>query len=239
MKRFILFLLTPFTFLFGLIVVEGYNALFGWWLDKRVAKKNEDRFKDDILRKLAFLFSECGGTIVPNDASLPFPPGFDNAVVTVVAGNVRFQFLRGRGEFRVDVAPQHDPTDMNEISTVLRAIGAVEGPQTQPLYQEPREFARLLRTHLIPCGTLSPRQNIRGPKRIYIQSNRATTGRSEQWKQRFSGAGESFAGTLINSRLREERVGAVRSLDSCRARPWFRKAVARRHALQSRRASHL
>lgn len=137
----------PFTFLFGLIVVEGYNALFGWWLDKRVAKKTENRFKDDILRKVAFLFSECGGTIAPNDASLPFPPGFDNAVVTVVAGNVRFQFLRGRGEFRVDVAPQHDPTDMNEISTVLRAIGAVEGPQTQPLYQEPRDFARLLRTH--------------------------------------------------------------------------------------------
>jgi len=138
----------PFMFVFGFIVDEGYNALFGWWFDERVAKKNQDRFADDILREVAFLFSECGATIVPNDPSLPFPPGFDYAVVTVVAGHVRFQFVRGRGEFRVEVAPPQDPTDLNEISTVLRAIGALEGPQTQPLYREPRDFGRLLRTHL-------------------------------------------------------------------------------------------
>lgn len=134
-------------FVFGLIVVEGYKTFFGWWLDKRVAQRNQDRLAHDIREKLAFLFAEYSATAVPNDASLPFPPGFDYAVVTVVVGNVRFQFFRGRGEFRVDVAPQHDPSDLNEISTVLRAIGAVEGPQTQPLYQEPRDFGRLLRTH--------------------------------------------------------------------------------------------
>jgi hypothetical protein len=147
LKGFIFFLLRPFMFVFGLIVVEGYKTFFGWWLDKRVAQRNQDRLAHDIREKLAFLFAEYSATAVPNDASLPFPPGFDYAVVTVVAGNVRFQFFRGRGEFRVDVAPQHDPSDLNEISTVLRAIGAVEGPQTQPLYQEPRDFGRLLRTH--------------------------------------------------------------------------------------------
>lgn len=31
---------------------------------------------------------------------------------------------------------------------MLRAIGALEGPRTQPLYREPRDFGRLLRTHL-------------------------------------------------------------------------------------------
>lgn len=129
--------------LLAAIVLNGRKIL---GFDKDAAIKNHDRFAEDIRNRLSFLFTECGAEIVPNEG-VRFPPGFDYAYVTVVAGNVRFQFLHGRGELRVDIAPRQNPRDLNEISTVLRAIDALPGLVNRPAYLELRDFAHLLQTH--------------------------------------------------------------------------------------------
>lgn len=143
LRRFLLFLFSPFLVLLGAVLVNGSKIL---GLDKRAAIKNQNRLGEDIQNFNPFLFKECGAEIVPNEG-VRFPPGFDYAYVTVVAGNVRLQFLRGRGELRVEVAPRQNPRDLNEISTVLREIGSLQGYVNRPAYLELRDFAYLLQTH--------------------------------------------------------------------------------------------
>ena len=78
--------LRPPLLVLGFVFGNIYKLCFGW-LDKRTAKKDEERFADDIRTHLSFLFSECGAHIVPNEG-VSFPPSFDGAYVTVAVGSV-------------------------------------------------------------------------------------------------------------------------------------------------------
>jgi len=135
--------LGPIFALFGFIFVNGYKVVFGWWLDKRLAIKDQARFAEDIRRDLSFLFTEQRAVIVPNEGT-PFPPAFDYSFVTVVSGNIRLRFCRGRRELRLEVGPISDSRDLNEISTVLRAIGSLHGFAKGPEYRDLPSLGRLL-----------------------------------------------------------------------------------------------
>ena len=50
----------------GFVIVNGYNLLFGWWLDKILARRDEKKFERDIRDILPFLFDEHQGQRVPN-----------------------------------------------------------------------------------------------------------------------------------------------------------------------------
>ena len=76
-------------FIFGNI----YKLCFGW-LDKRIARKNEERFADEIRAHLSFLFTEYGAHRTPNEG-VPFPLPFDGACVTVAVGTLYLRFFRG------------------------------------------------------------------------------------------------------------------------------------------------
>jgi hypothetical protein len=101
--------------------MTGYKLLFGWWLDKRVAKRHQEAFDNEISRYLPFLFYDCGGKIVSNEG-LPETLGFDYAVVTIAASNMLLRFTKGRGEFWVDVAPAHASSAWQEFGSLLASL---------------------------------------------------------------------------------------------------------------------
>src|SRR5690349_18326111 len=103
--RVLIGVLRPPLLLLGFIFGNLYKLCFGW-LDRRVARQNEQRFADDIRSHLSFLFTEHGAHIIPGT---PFPPGFDGAYVTVAVRTIQLRFGRGRGEFGVSVASESAP----------------------------------------------------------------------------------------------------------------------------------
>ena len=100
--RIVIAILRPPLLVLGFVFGNLYKLCFGW-LDKRMARQNEQCFAEDVRTYLAFLFSEHGAKVIPNEG-VPFPPGFDGAYVTVAVGNLRLRFVRGRGDFSVRLA---------------------------------------------------------------------------------------------------------------------------------------
>jgi hypothetical protein len=129
--RIVIAILRPPLLVLGFVFGNLYKLCFGW-LDRRIARQNERRFAEDIHTYLAFLFSEHGANVVPNEG-VPFPPSFDGAYVTVAVGNLRLRFVRGRGDFSVGVASAFAPNDWEDFQLVADGIG-----QWDVLKQGPR-----------------------------------------------------------------------------------------------------
>src|SRR5450631_35044 len=138
--------LRPPLLVLGFVFGNLYKLCFGW-LDKRVAKQNEQRFAQDIRTYLAFLFSEHGAKVIPNEG-VPFPPGFDGAYVTVAVGNLRLMFIRGRGDFSVRVASAFAPNDWEDFQLVADGIGQWDMSKVGPRYYTLETFEHVLRSRL-------------------------------------------------------------------------------------------
>jgi hypothetical protein len=79
---------------------------------------------------------------------IPFPPSFDGAYVTVVAESIRFQFVRGRGDFSVRVASEFAPKEWEDLELVIAAMGrSAEPAESRPNYYLLRTLARVLPPH--------------------------------------------------------------------------------------------
>ncbi len=115
-------------------IVGVYKVLFSWWLDERLAKRNDQRFAQEIRGNLAFLFNEYGAQFVANARETP--AYFDWAQATVEADDLLFMFSRDHGRTYARVAPKRAPKCAQELSAVLTAI-AVEASEQEV------EFARL------------------------------------------------------------------------------------------------
>jgi hypothetical protein len=144
-NKSIIAVLTPPFRAVGFIIGNLYKLLFGV-ADNRRAKENEARFARDIHNGLPFLFDDVGGTIVVN-RGLPFPPAFDYAFITIVAGNLFFVFSRGRGELNVEVAPRHLQKDGYELSFILNLLVPTEDIRRGALF-DLVEVSRFLRPHM-------------------------------------------------------------------------------------------
>ena len=112
-----------------------------------MARQNEQRFAEDIRTCLAFLFSEYGATVVPNEG-VPFPLSFDRAYVTVAVGNLRLRFVRGRGDFSVRVASAFAPNDWEDFQLVSDGIGQWDTSKSGPRYYTLETFEPVLRSRL-------------------------------------------------------------------------------------------
>jgi len=119
LQRVFFWIFRPLVLVVGFVLSQTYHLLFGWWLDDRDARKNQENFAEEIRENLAFLFKD-GAQLIPYERK--YPPAFDNAMVTVAVGNLRFRFARGRGDLQVHITPQHAPRDWHEMATVLMAI---------------------------------------------------------------------------------------------------------------------
>ena len=134
----------PFTLLRA-ILSPTYDLLFGW-LDRRLARKGEQKLAQDVRDAIPYLFREHQGHIVPNQG-VPFPPGFDYAFVTVAVGDILIRFCRGRGELDVRIASKGDPREWHELSLLLSLMTKEENLQRWGIV-DVWQAARLLEPHL-------------------------------------------------------------------------------------------
>jgi len=102
------------------VVKPIYSLVFGW-LDRKMARDQQNRFANEIRMELPFLFNELGGRIIPNEG-VRFPPGFDYAIVTIELRDLFFRFIRGRGDLDVYVAPGNVPKEWHDVLLVIRTM---------------------------------------------------------------------------------------------------------------------
>jgi hypothetical protein len=144
--RIVSAILRPSFIVLGFVFGNLYKLCFGW-LDKRIAKQNEQHFADEIRTNLSFLFTEHDARIIPNEG-VPFPPSFDGAYVTLLVGTIRLRFCRGRGDFSVAVASNYAPNRWEDFRLVADGIGKWDQSETRSNYYKLETFDRVLRPRL-------------------------------------------------------------------------------------------
>jgi len=143
--RLLAAVLRPPLLVLGFIFGNLYKFGFGW-LDRRMARQNEQKFAHDIRLFLSFLFTEHSAKIIPNEG-VPFPPPMDGAYVTVAVGNIRLRFVRGRGDFGVSIASEFAPQEWEDFCLVADGIGESD-TQPRPYSLSLESFDNVLRPRL-------------------------------------------------------------------------------------------
>lgn len=119
----------------GRAIGKLHWVLVGWWVDAPIARKRERELVRDIRGGLPFLFIEYEAEIVPNDGARRPPFGY--ALVTIAIGHLLLRFVRGRGEFRIDVAARgqvrnwRDWKDLRAVQMVLDEESEDEQPSVR------------------------------------------------------------------------------------------------------------
>jgi hypothetical protein len=139
-------ILRPPLLVLGFVFGNLYKLCFGW-LDKRMARQDEQRFAEDIRTHLSFLFTEHAAQIISNE-EVPFPNSFDNAYVTLAVGTLHLRFFRGRGDFSVRVASAFAPNDWEDFQLVADGIGQWHTSKPSPGYYTLETFGPILRPRL-------------------------------------------------------------------------------------------
>jgi hypothetical protein len=123
-----------------------YSLFFGK-LEIRIARKNEERLKNDLHEALSFCFSDYGAQIVPNEG-VRFPPPMDYATVTLLIRNLLLRFTRGDSSLGVQVSPESLPHEWHQFVQVLGLISATG--QSEPAQHFPRlvDIAQVLRPNM-------------------------------------------------------------------------------------------
>ncbi len=144
-NQWIVSLVRPPLMVLGFIAKAIYS-LFFWRADKRLAQKHQEMLAASVKAELSFLFNEYDGVIIPNQG-VPFPPGFDYAIVTLEVGELLFRFIRGRGDLDVQVAAKSDATDWHDVTLVISAIEEPEDMKRKS-FLSLSDFAPLLRRNM-------------------------------------------------------------------------------------------
>src|SRR5882762_2081361 len=102
LRFFVLYLVRPVLLLLGALISSVYNVLFAWWLDDWTFKGRQSRFEYEIQKEYSWLFEKYDARIVPMKR---YQQVLDYVVAKVALGDLLFQFVKGNGEFRVNIAP--------------------------------------------------------------------------------------------------------------------------------------
>ena len=95
------------------------KLLLGRWFNvKSHADRLQEQLEAELRERADVLFREYDARVIPNTET--YPTGFDYAVVTIAVHHVLLRFIRGRGDFRVDVAPSVNPSAWKEASFVAK-----------------------------------------------------------------------------------------------------------------------
>jgi hypothetical protein len=162
-----------------------YQLCFGW-LERAAARKDEQRFADDIRTNLGFLFAENAATIVPN-TNVPFPPSFDGASVTIALDNILLRFTRGRGDFSVEVASRFAPEHFEDFALVADGLTRWDTPPA-PTYSLDT-FATVLRPRLIELQQKLSAENF---QRTLETARRRHNASVDRYTERLRQQGSSF-----------------------------------------------
>ncbi len=139
-KSFLQYLLIPLSIVFGSLFLGIYKLFFGWWADtEKDYIKRRNRFAGEIQEQIPILFLDHAARIVPDTEV--YPRAFDYVAVTVAVDDMLLRFIRGRGDFRVDVAPARLPAAWREIATVV-TNSALTTAESKTNYYSLRDFGR-------------------------------------------------------------------------------------------------
>jgi hypothetical protein len=103
-------------------------------------RKVERDFKDQLLRLAPSLFATRGGQFVRNLRQ--YPREFVTA--GVLAEGVVFQFILGRDDLLVKVAPESKPSELRDLDEVVNTSDRFRGREPIKKYSTLRVIARLL-----------------------------------------------------------------------------------------------
>jgi hypothetical protein len=135
----------PFAIVFGGLFIGGYKLFFSWWLDPKTHRKNHEQFEQEIRNRVSCLFTNYGGQIVPNNQD--YPQAFDYAVITVAVDTMLLRFVRGRGDFRVDVCPKQMAGAWHEISLLVEHDPPYVEVKRKTEYYGIRDFGHFFQTN--------------------------------------------------------------------------------------------
>lgn len=123
-------LLRPLSLLWA-VVGPIVDVPFGW-LDRRIARKHFDQLADEVRTALPFLFETFGAKVSRWDPEA-YALVFDCAIVNVAMSGASLQFVRGRGEFGVNVSSSVDPNNWHDLTLVVSALGSGDTSSRSPL----------------------------------------------------------------------------------------------------------
>jgi hypothetical protein len=127
LKFFLLYVVRPVGLLVAALFSSFYNVLFGWWLDGLLFRRRQTRFEQEIQAQYYWLFEKYGGRIVPQK---PYRQVFDYVQANVSVDNLIIQFVRGRGEFHVNLAPMQAPHDWYDFGEAIDLASDSTGRRT-------------------------------------------------------------------------------------------------------------
>jgi len=116
LRFFILYLIRPVLLLCGALISSMYNVLFAWWLDDWTFKGRQTRFEQAIQKDYSWLFEKYGARIVPMKR---YRQVLDYVVADVALGELLLKFVKGNGEFHVNIAPAHAPDDWYDFGEAI------------------------------------------------------------------------------------------------------------------------
>jgi hypothetical protein len=117
--------------------------LFASWLESWTFAGRQKRFERDLQKEYSWLFEKFDGRIVPQKR---YRQVLDYVVATVAVGGLLFQFVRGNGDFHVNVALSHSPNDWLEFGQAIDF--ACDAERTQTPTMQMSDFQRLFEANL-------------------------------------------------------------------------------------------
>ena len=94
------------------MVSDFFSQLFGFF----TFKGRQTRFEHEIQKEYSWLFEKHDARIVPMKR---YRQVLDYVVATVAPGDLLLQFVKGNGDFRVNIAPAHAPHDWYDFGEAI------------------------------------------------------------------------------------------------------------------------
>jgi hypothetical protein len=139
----LIFILRLTVILFALPIAGIYTVLFGWWLTPWMNRTQENQLKKELRQSAPSLFAEHGGKFVPNLQK----PSAGSTAVTALADGILFQFNRWRDELTVRVAPETNPTELQELVALVKHSGQYRPAQQPANFFTLGQFDKFLVAH--------------------------------------------------------------------------------------------
>ena len=117
--------------------------LFALWLEGWTFRGRQRRFERDLQKEYSWIFEKYDGRIVPKKRYMQV---LDYVTATVAVGDLLFEFVRGHGDFHVNVAPSHSPNDCFEFGHAIDLACDADRTRKPPIQMS--DFQRLFEDNI-------------------------------------------------------------------------------------------
>jgi hypothetical protein len=149
LRFFILYVARPVVLLCGALISSVYNVLFVWWLDTLTVKRLQRSLERDIRKEHSWIFEMYDAKIVPNVPSgKRYRQVFDYANVIVAVDDLLLNFVRGREEAYVTIAPAHAPHDWYDFGEAIDLASEAEPTSSSQRHYRMAHFRQLFEANI-------------------------------------------------------------------------------------------